>query len=430
MTREFDQDAASGHEEFRELCALANTDALDEDERARLAEHLAHCAECRELSEQYSLVAREGMPMLASEFAGSHTESNSELAFDLPGIKAVVLAQTAGSHSETPRRVSHFSHPAKRRLVPALGVGLAAAAVLIAVSVISYQRGRASVQPVVAQSSELTGKLQNVSTEKAALDSRLGAESQRESQLEQQSQQAQATVADLQSKIETLTTSAQGAAQANSALSQQVQSLSTDKSNLTAQLQQAQQDYQQVQTELTTLRNQRQQDSLHYASLEMEVTDLRHRLSDAQGRVNDDTQYLASDRDIRELMGARQLYIADVVDVDQNGDRRKPFGRVFYTKGKSLIFYAFDLDQQARLTDATYQAWAREGSDKAKPTSLGIFYVDSEANRRWALKASDPKVLSEINSVFVTVEPKGGSQKPTTKPLLYAYLRTETPNHP
>jgi anti-sigma-K factor RskA len=62
--------------------------------------------------------------------------------------------------------------------------------------------------------------------------------------------------------------------------------------------------------------------------------------------------------------------------------------------------------------------------------SLGIFYVDNEANRRWVLKTDDPKVLAQINSVFVTVEPKGGSQKPSGKQLLYAYLRSASPNHP
>jgi len=45
-------------------------------------------------------------------------------------------------------------------------------------------------------------------------------------------------------------------------------------------------------------------------------------------------------------MGARKLYIADVFDVDSGSRTKKPFGRVFYTQGKSLIFYAFDLDRQ------------------------------------------------------------------------------------
>ena len=45
-------------------------------------------------------------------------------------------------------------------------------------------------------------------------------------------------------------------------------------------------------------------------------------------------QFLSSDRDIRELW-ACNLYIADVFDVDSSSRTRKPFGRVFYTRGKS-----------------------------------------------------------------------------------------------
>jgi hypothetical protein len=142
-------------------------------------------------------------------------------------------------------------------------------------------------------------------------------------------------------------------------------------------------------------------------------------------------KYLTSDRDIRELMGARQLYIADVFDIDSQGKTMKPFGRVFYTRGKSLIFYAFDLEQQPGYREAkAFQAWGRQASSQAKPVSLGIFYMDNEANRRWVLKSNDPNVLEEINAVFVTVEPKGGSKKPTNKPFLVAYLHTAPPNHP
>ena len=55
--------------------------------------------------------------------------------------------------------------------------------------------------------------------------------------------------------------------------------------------------------------------------------------------------------------------------------------------------------------------------------------MDSESNRRWVLRLDDPKQLAEIDAVFVTVEPQGGSQKPTGKPFLYALLRREA-NHP
>jgi len=60
---------------------------------------------------------------------------------------------------------------------------------------------------------------------------------------------------------------------------------------------------------------------------------------------------------------------------------------------------------------------------------LGIFYVDDQKQNRWVLKFDDPDVLTEIDSVFVTVEPPGGSAKPTGHKLLYAYLKAN-PNHP
>jgi len=45
------------------------------------------------------------------------------------------------------------------------------------------------------------------------------------------------------------------------------------------------------------------------------------------------------------------------------------------------------------------------------------------------LKFEEPRILAEIDSVFVTVEPPGGSARPTGHKLLYAYLKAN-PNHP
>ena len=129
-------------------------------------------------------------------------------------------------------------------------------------------------------------------------------------------------------------------------------------------------------------------------------------------------------------MGARDLYIAEVHDVGGNGETDKTYGRVFYTKGKSLIFYAYDLDQEAGLkTASTFQAWGRRGIDKQQALSLGVFYEDNTSKKRWVLKFDDPKTLANIDAVFVTVEPSGGSHHPSGKQLLFAYLRV-TPNHP
>jgi len=119
-----------------------------------------------------------------------------------------------------------------------------------------------------------------------------------------------------------------------------------------------------------------------------------------------------------------------VYDVAGTGQTNRPYGRVFYTKGKSLIFYAYDLDQQPGLKNAsTFQVWGQRSPDREHAFNLGIFYEDSAAKRRWMLKFDDSVMLEQIDAVFVTVEPKGGSREPSGKRLLFASLRQE-PNHP
>jgi hypothetical protein len=168
-------------------------------------------------------------------------------------------------------------------------------------------------------------------------------------------------------------------------------------------------------------------------SLEARIDELTAINRDQERRLKDSEQYLASDRDIRELMGARKLYIADVFDVDSGSRTKKPLGRVFYTQGKSLIFCAFDLDHQRPVVNAnTFQVWGQKETaqgEQALPMNLGILYMDNESNRRWVMRFDDPKQLARIDAVFVTVEPRGGSRKPTSKPFLYALLRNEV-NHP
>jgi hypothetical protein len=78
---------------------------------------------------------------------------------------------------------------------------------------------------------------------------------------------------------------------------------------------------------------------------------------------------------------------------------------------------------------STFQAWGQRGSSSQQALNLGAFYEDSVAKKRWAMRSNDTKTLQEIEAVFVTVEPNGGSPHPSTQPLLFAYLLVH-PNHP
>jgi hypothetical protein len=185
-----------------------------------------------------------------------------------------------------------------------------------------------------------------------------------------------------------------------------------------------------AQTEAQSLRDKSVTASVAAAQqteLEAKVRDLNSSLDDRDRMLALDKEFLAHDREIRDLIGARNLYIADIYDVAETGQTAKPFGRIFYTKDKSLVFYGYDLDKQAGLKrSVAFQAWG-SGDDKQN-VSLGLFYQD-DTHKRWVLRFNDTKTLARLNMVFVTAEPQGGSTKPTGKPLLLAYLQMQA-NHP
>jgi hypothetical protein len=199
---------------------------------------------------------------------------------------------------------------------------------------------------------------------------------------------------------------------------------------LSQKLESARSQSQGLQDKLDSLGAQSFADKQRASALQARVTDLDRLLHDREATMDQQEELLAHDRDIRDLMGARDLYVAEVYDVERTGETKKPYGRVFYTKGKSLIFYAYDLDQQAGLKNvSTFQAWGRRGPDWQQALSLGVFYIDNASKKRWVLRFDDPKALAQIDAVFVTIEPNGGSHKPSNKPLLFAYLHID-PNHP
>ncbi len=132
----------------------------------------------------------------------------------------------------------------------------------------------------------------------------------------------------------------------------------------------------------------------------------------------------------KEILGARDLHIVDVYDVDHSGNSSAVYGRVYYVNHSQLIFYAFDLSKLDRKHKAVaFQAWGYLQPDSSAVQNLGLFYLDNATLNRWTLRVSDPQVLSRIDTLFVTVEPPGGSRFPRGQRLLKASL-AGPPNHP
>src|SRR5438445_10916063 len=95
-------------------------------------------------------------------------------------------------------------------------------------------------------------------------------------------------------------------------------------------------------------------------------------MNDAMDRVK---KLFAADKDIRDLMGPRNLHITDVYDVDSKGKTKQPFGRVFYTENRSLIFYAFDLNKQKKAAaDRSFQVGAYHEAVARSLQSIGILF--------------------------------------------------------
>ena len=434
-----------GHEKYSELCALAMSGSLTPHEEIELRSHLEICGECRDEHQRYVILAREGMPWLAQRHA---TREESEFDFETVGsgahsakVKQGIFAKIAASepddfHHERMRRSSHASIwnlPVR----PILGA--VSASLIIVVSFSLYRlnqhtdlakhaerQAENQVAQLAAEKQLLTNQLQKQAEllqrtesdsssshqEIEQLQLQLRAESSREEQIHKE-------IADLRSALST--------AKAESA--QQLQAAVHQSDAINARVHELEAAYQSAQAELAKARTERDHLTLRLASLEDENKNLQASNRDQQRQLSEREQFLASDRDIRELMGARQLYMADVFDVSSDSRTRKPYGRVFYTKGRSLIFYAFDLDRQPGIKNAAFQAWGKNESSQRTPVNLGILYQDSDQNRRWVLRFDDSLKLAEVDAIFVTVEPHGGSQKPTGKAFLYASLRHE-PNHP
>src|SRR6266446_2001130 len=363
---------------FKKRCALAAAGSLTQVELSELRAHLEGCEDCQEIYRQYRILTTQGMSTLAD----ASGEGLEEAAWDNASVRERLLGRVSNDQQMALQRNRHVSAPVwpgllRRVAANRLAGMLLAAGLILAVASGAYRLGlHKQTQAEVRTTSDLTqGSVQKRVQENAAGELS-AAQTKKLAELQSESSAKQREIEKLQSALRAV----------------EIRS-----------------------SELATANGQSATNR------------------DQERRLKDAEQYLTSDRDIRELMGARKLYIADVFDVDGSSRTKKPFGRVFYTQGKSLIFYAFDLDREPGVVNAsTFQVWGQRETPQGEPASpmnLGILYMDNETNRRWVMRFDDPKQLTEIDAVFVTVEPRGGSHKPTSKPFLYALLRKEV-NHP
>jgi hypothetical protein len=443
------------HDEFLELCAVSLSGDLTDDERKKLDEHLVSCASCRVVFDQYQQTALTIVPQLASELPlpmpsaeSFWSEARAEAAF-FERLKAedrraqfenrsLPIRNGRGNSSvgfvPSPSRWGQFG------MLYAAGILL-----FVSLAICAYRIGErrgietASIgtpprgQDLESAKSELSDAGHDRQALLMEIANRDKAISELKQRIAREGVEHDAGAGKQESSMAGLASAKHGnpSELQNGAVS-------------TARMEQ-------LQGQLDAQEREKAEQVSRGGALEAKVADLTKQLQDRSDELarqggglleRDDLlqqqdktiarqqELLAHDRDIRDLMSARDLYIAEVYDVEKTGETNKPYGRIFYTKGKSLLFYAYDLDQQAGLKSAsTFQAWGQRETSHNQALSLGILFQDSVANKRWVVRSEDAKTLEQIDAVFVTVEPNGGSQRPSGKPLLFAYLRIH-PNHP
>ena len=432
---------SESHGEFLELCALSTSGSLTPDEREKLSEHLKGCPDCREAIKEFEAVVDEGVAPLASDLGKEPTGGNPP--FSVAEAEARFFKRLSDTERFKPlpgQDTEPWPLPLAIRKSRDFRLSLdryhlwlpAAAAFLLfaTMGILAYRMG---VLRGVAVARRETG---NTETRSARLAPDTATQGNAKNELDAmhvQLAERYRDISDLQRRVDaqlleiarlkSLQTGREVAAQ-------DAEGLVVERDDLTKQLAAAQEALKSSEEKRDRLEQERAEAITRTAKLEIEVAGLSRAMQDEERTTDQQRELLAHDRDIRELMGARDLYVAEVYDVERTGETQKAFGRIFYTKGKSLIFYAYDLDEAPGWKDVTtFQAWGTHGTDRAQAFNLGMFYEDNVTKKRWVLKSSDANALKQIDAVFVTVEPHGGSNKPSGKPLLFAYLKMNA-NHP
>jgi len=439
------------HGRFEEMCALAVTGQLGGAQMCELNEHIAACESCRKFLESVAQISTQAMPLLADKHAPAGNVAPPE------GMRERFLSRLATEGVNAKDRVTLRPSPIlvresislplderfegdtrKKALVTGprpvpfsrLWRSLAAVAACVVVAIGGYYAGerklRQTPQQVtkaptsIAPASERnpptidSDHVRQLEQQKTELEGELAQLKERLSNADGERQSLRDELAAAKEKLAAVTAQAQSASQSSLVEGQEA------KNQVAAQQSQVDRLNQRLAESEVKLDVQKQTNEELSAKLELTTADLRRELD-----------LKSAKSELGDVVAARNLHIVDVYDADPNGKRQRSFGRVFYIEGKSLVFYAYDLDDPGRFrANIVFHVWGGKAGVKEVTHSLGILRKDDGGQNRWAMTFDDSKVLGQINSVFVTAESANKHyDEPHGKKVLYAYFGSQ-PNHP
>jgi TolA-binding protein len=402
----------NAHEQYEELCALAASGQASPDELADLRSHLEGCPSCRSAVYDFTQLSAQALSQLAAK------RLNCEIP---PGMTQRFVARARSEGIELTRDVPQAPAANHRWLFATIG---AVAAVLLIAGFLTMGKWKSA--PVAVEHRPLPASQTTASSPSLVF---AGGEAET-ARLQQQLGSARSEVSSMSAKIQAQRAEIESMRKVEDDLNAHL--TEAEKGSAVTQSERAQRDARiaQLEAEIEKAKAEKNAGDTALALQETELRELRKQVSD-QALLEEQQELAEKGSDVRDLVVARSLHIIDVHDLDGNGKNQRAFGRIFYTEGKSLIFYAYDL-ADPRKVDAkiSFCVWGERLGAEKPITSLGVFHSDDARDGRWVLTFDDPNVLAQINSVFVTVESsRKAAKEPGGKRILFAFLG-DKPNHP
>ncbi len=410
------------HDHFRELSALAAVGQLSMEEYRELSEHLQTCESCKRAGDQYEFILDQ-LPLPepsgdAADLQRLQSASYRQRFFHRASSEGLHFTQAALGKRK-PRIQLSFA----RKWRPfALGAASAAVVLVCAMLFSPAFISRSNTGQVATSTAPVGNSAQSAVSAPPASTIQADPAADIIARLEQANRKAEERLNALRQEL------AHARAEKQK-LFTDLERWKGEDGRLQTENQQSKQQLGQAKNEVEKLGNDKDQLTASLVAQQVRIQELSEEVQTQMAAVEREKQLTAAARDVRELMGARNLHIIDVADLDGRGKSKKSFGRVFYTEGKSLIFYAFDLSQKGSASKVSFQAWGQSPGGGSSVKNLGVFHIDDQVQKRWVLRVDKPELLASIESVYVTVEPAPGRDRPSGHKLLYAFLGTP-PNHP
>lgn len=444
------------HRRFEEMCALAVTGQLGGPQMCELDEHIATCDSCRKYLESIAQVSVQTMPLLAEKHGpppasepphGMRERFLSRLASEGSGhngasLRASPITSLKPNFTtmlrETVEQTGDRAKSAEKSR-PKLSVSLwrwvaAVMGCLVIAAGGFYAGTRRTTQPPAqvtqaAPSGEKTTLPATTATPAAIEADRVGELERQKSDLEARLVSVKQQLATVEIQKDSLSKDLAAAKEQLASLTAQVATKPEKTSSTLSPA--ASEQIAGLQAQVERLSRRLAESDASLAIQKQTSDELSARLELTSADLQRERDLKTAKNEMGELAASRNLHIVDVYDADPNGRRTRSFGRVFYIEGKSLVFYAYDLDDPGRFkTNVAFHVWGGKAGVKEVTHSLGILHKDDAGQNRWAMTFDDPHVLAQINSVFVTAESVNKHYvEPHGKKVLYAYFGSPA-NHP